>query len=215
VNIKPVRLYATPQLPTREIVDENPELLRLLPKRWQHNPAVLTAMVGAGLLLQCSGSLLAQDRVPPQGGIKLAGSVLTESEARSIVVEEAKKAGIIFSADKKKLNVPITALAAAPIKGNEASDATTRITLDGTDAKRGISFEYVSEADTKAVSTRIGGIATINSIATAVTAEGKKQLKGRVLVVPEVKAYSRKEADKDLRAQVKDFIKWLKAQGVI
>lgn len=213
MRIEPIRHYATPRLPTKDIVDENPDLLRLLPRRWQHNPAVLTALVGTGLLLQSSGSLLAEKATRTMG-IMPPPMRMSESEARRIVIDEAKKAGINFSADKKKLNVPITALAAAPIKGNEASDATVRITLDGTDAKRGISFEYVSDVDARAVSKRIGGIATINSITTALTTQSKKHLKGRVLVVPGVRTYQ-EDADKQLRAQVKDFIKWLKAQGVI
>ena len=215
MKLQPVRRYPRPQLPTRTIVDENPDLLRLLPRRWQGNAAVLTAMVSAGLLLQCKASVLAQE-CQPLAGVPMPPSIrVSESEARRIIVDEAKKSGVVFRADRKALAVPITSLAAAPIKGSEASDATTRITLDGTDAKRGISFEYVSELDTKAVSKRIGGIATVNSVTNALTEEGKKQLKGRVLVVPEAIAYSREEADKQLRAQVKDFIKWLKAQGVI
>lgn len=216
MELQSVRRYPQPQLPTHHEAEANPELLRLLPKRWQRNSAVLTAMVGAGLLLQCSASVLAKDEPARlMGDVAAPLVIMSESDARRIIVDEAKKAGINFTADKKKLNVPITALAAAPIKGNEASDATTTITLDGTDLTRAISYEYVSDIDTKAVSKRIGGFATAVSVSNALREESKKHLKGRVLLVSEVRTYDRDQADRQLRTQVQDFIKWLKAQGVI
>lgn len=214
MKLEPIRNYPQPKLPTGDAVADNPELLKLLPRRWQTNPAVLTAMIGAGLLLQSSGSLLANE-CTPLAGIMAPPVRMSESEARRIIIDEGKKAGINFAADKKKLNVPITALAAAPIKGDEASTATTTITLDGTDLKRAISYEYVSDADTKAISKRIGGFATTYSVAEALNEESKKALKGRVLVVSEIEAYDKEEAQKQLRTQVKEFIKWLKGQGVI
>jgi len=215
MKLEPIRKYSQPRIPTSQEAKADPDLLRLLPKRWQTNPAVLTAMIGAGLLVHCSRPALAQERGVLMGKIAPPRAMFSESEPRAIIIDEAKKAGIVFAEDRKMIDVPVTELAAAPIKGGETSDATTHITLDGTEAKRGISFEYVSEADARAASKRISGVATIDSVADALRDEGKKQLKGRVLIIPEVKAYSVAEVDKDIRAQVKDFIKWLKGQGVI
>lgn len=212
MNLQPLRRYPQPQLPTHDAAEANPELLKLIPRRWRTNPAVLTAMIGAGLLTQC----LAEEQCPPLAGVPAPPTIrVSESEARRIIIDEAKKAGITFAADKKKLNVPVRALAAAPIKGHEASTTRTTITLDGTDVKRAVSFEYVTAADANAVSKRIGGVATVRSVAEALKDESKKQLKGRMLVVTETYAYDHDEGEQDLRAQVKDFIKWLKAQGVI
>jgi len=35
MSIEPVKSYRAPNYPTRTILDTHPELLRLLPKRWQ------------------------------------------------------------------------------------------------------------------------------------------------------------------------------------
>jgi hypothetical protein len=212
VRIEPVRRYARPQLPTREIVDANPELLRLLPKRWQGNSAVLMAMVGTGLLLQCSGSVLAKGSVPLPGSPLPPQLILSESEARRIIVEEAKKAGIVFAADSRTLDIPLSSLCTEP---KPRTEATTRITLDGTDAKLGVSYEYVSEKDTQALSARCGCTVSEETAAAAIRATGKAPPKGRLLVVSDISGFSRKEADGKIRTQVQDFIKWLKAQGVI
>lgn len=214
MKLEPISQYTTPKLPTRKIVDAHPELLRLLPKRWQGNAAVVTALMGAGLLMQSSGSVLAEQ------GARLAGDVmitvsLSESEARRIIVEEAKRAGVTFAADRKTLDISLGSLNTTPQSTEPEAAATTHITLDGTNTKLGVSYEYISDIDEKALSARGGGVVSSESAAAAIRAESSKALKGRVLVIPGVETYSREEADRQLRAQVKDFIKWLKAQGVI
>jgi hypothetical protein len=160
VEIRPIRRYPAPHLPTREIVDQHPEILRLLPKRWQHNPAVLTAMVGVGLLLQCGGAVLAKQK-PVFMGLPAPPALTSESEARRVIVAEAKL---------------------------------------------GVSYEYVSDKDWQIISARRGGVVPLATMVEAIKAQGKASLKGRVLVVPAVRAYSQQEAEQQIRAQVKDFI---------
>jgi hypothetical protein len=47
VRLKPVKRCAPPRFPTRAILDAHPELLRLVPKRWQGNALVLGAVAAA------------------------------------------------------------------------------------------------------------------------------------------------------------------------
>lgn len=214
MRIEPVRRYPHPKLPTREVADENPELLRLLPKRWQTNPAVLAALIGAGVLMQCSRPAMAEERGVLMGKIAPPRAMLTESEARAVVVDEAKKAGIKFEADKETLLLPLASLDEGA-GTNPCWAESTPITLDGSDKKHKISYEYISEGDLKALSARRGHAVSAESVANVIKARGKEDLKENVLAITEVEGLSREEAQKKLRAQVKDFIKWLKAQGVI
>ena len=60
MEIKPLKNYAKPGYPIRPEVDERPELLRLLPKRWQANPAVVAALT-ACLAMAAAGRSAAAD----------------------------------------------------------------------------------------------------------------------------------------------------------
>lgn len=188
----------------------------MLPKRWQTNPAVLTAMVGAGLLLQCSSVLAQKDEpVALMGDVAAPMVVMSESDARRIIADEAKKAGIVFGADKKKMRIPLGSLDTLLPSEKPKPGATTTVTLDGTSSKLGVSYEYISEADEKALTARRGGALPAGNAAAVIKAEGEKTMKGRVLAIPTVRAYSQETAETQLRAQVREFIKWLKGQGVI
>lgn len=292
MKIEPIRRYATPQLPTREIVDESPELLRLLPKRWQANPAVVAALAACLAMSSCANGAAdkassgATSRVAPifkhgEGRAAFGGmttsppAMLSEDEARNIIVGEAKKAGIVFRNDGTvlptevelpllpvaKFHVRVLSADGEPVSGAneppakpERQTKTHRIVLDGNDAKRHIAFEFVTSADLlewegdprKATFSTVyehdllktaedlrEGIAKAAPAGTyavfydpvvgpfdVVNKYGYKPHLGKTVADREkeqakvdamAKAFSREE----LRAQVKDFIKWLKAQGVI
>jgi len=44
MKVTPLKTHSAPRFPTRWAADAHPGLLRLVPKRWQSNPAVLTAL---------------------------------------------------------------------------------------------------------------------------------------------------------------------------
>src|SRR5450759_3640970 len=107
MKIEPIREYMGPRLPTREIVDENPELLRLLPKRWQTNSTVVAALTACLVMTSCRNGQAASTptKVAPVfehgKGVGSFGCIavnppifLSEDEARQVIVEEAKRAGI-------------------------------------------------------------------------------------------------------------------------
>jgi hypothetical protein len=145
----------------RDIVDAHPELLRVLPKRWQRS-----AVVGAALVAACGIVAARWQATPAQaagvpsrvapifqhgGGLGGFGCVavnppvlLSEEEARAIIVDEAKKAGINFQADKRKLTVRKPVLLRASETWQTHRDT---LTLDGTDRTLNISYEYMSYHD--------------------------------------------------------------------
>jgi len=168
MKVSPVTHYTDPRYPARDILDEHPELLRVLPNRWRRS-----AIVGAALAATCgivaAGWQAARVEAAGEPATKIApifqhgngqgsfGCVaaappvfLSEDEARHVIVEEAKTAGITFAPDAQRLDLdlPITRMY------NFGDDAKTApktrrgtLVLDGVDANRHIAFEYVSTAD--------------------------------------------------------------------
>jgi hypothetical protein len=268
MQVTPVAKYAVPRFPTHQILEQHPELMRIVPRRWSSSPVVLTALAGVCLLLDSSrASGAASPKAPVSkvapmfvhgGGMGGYGCVavaaplyLTEDEARSIIADEAKRAGIVFKSPGRTLpavDVPIVKeyeqVVPRDNKGNlkpVPADSPTRkspLELDGVDSKRGISYEFVSREDFDEMSKGATPVSTwlsddiLGSAAVLRTGLAKAKPSGRVAVFYDPVAWgkefqpsaeeenkitqdSTKQAREDLRAQVKDFIKWLKAQGVI
>jgi len=263
MRIEPLHKYAEPRLPTREIVDEHPELLRLLPRRWQTNSAVVAALTACFALSSCASNAAgkpspkAASRIAPVfvhgSGIGAFGcevvnppTFLSEEEAREVIVNEAKRAGIIFEKIGKtlpKVELPVTPREFGEKQPKRQTKAQA-IMLDGIDKKRNISFEYVSQDDL----VKWQGDPNDHPTSTVISyniAGTAKDLQAGIAKVKPAGAYAvfydpvvlqkmnfgpstdidatmgramsaaMDEARNELRAQVKDFIKWLKAQGVI
>ena len=45
MKLAPLKNYRGPDYPTREILDQHPELLRVLPRRWRNSPVVLLSLI--------------------------------------------------------------------------------------------------------------------------------------------------------------------------
>jgi hypothetical protein len=152
LKIKPVEKYPDPKLPAKQILESHPELLGLVPKRWQTNPAVLTALAVLTAMVSGCGekqagtmhAAVAPVFIHGEGrgsfGCKIINppAYLTEDEAGDVVRQEAKRAGIVFRQPGDTLkNV------AAPVtdRYGETGKKTQRasLRLDGTDIRRHIS----------------------------------------------------------------------------
>ncbi len=155
---------------------------------------------------------------------------LSEEEARTVIYEEAKKAGIHFKPDHRT------------IYDNKKQSPTDhiRITLNGLDSKRGIGFVYSDKksidqkSSLRALAFEYQTNKSANEIVAILTKAKPKMTvgtfyeplgsydwdrmvkdiqHGKSMAIGETAAENaNKEA---LRAQVRDFIKWLKQQGVI
>lgn len=226
MDVKPLTAYAEPQYPTRPAADDDPELLRRMPQRWRGNAVLLAVLAGAGLV--AAGAEVAQAvekakvvaRLAPHFPLgverpRLRGDVcipdlLTETDARAIIVDEAKKAGIVFAPNVlmvEKVTIPKSAMP-YPAKGE-----TKRIdlVLDGTDAKRKIHYEVVTGEDYRAWSGSAQGPNDWTLDTAVVLHNGLEQRlpEGTTVVFHD-------DGSKEyLRRQVQDFIVWLKAEGVI
>ncbi|MHB0998916.1 MAG: hypothetical protein ACYC27_06690 [Armatimonadota bacterium] len=268
MKIIPVKKYVIPDFPTHDILDEHPELLRLVPERWQRNPIVLSALAGLCLLVLSSKELSA---APSKAAPRIApifqhgegsGSFgcmavnspvfLSEAEACRVIIDEGKRAGITFVSKVQTLrsvSVPVTDRYAMFGPSQHKSNggiktSQSSLQLDGTDRKRNISFEYVSESDfnkwekhgefassaytyellNTAKSLREGLKKAEPSGTYAVFYDPMSILPDNWYVGPDTdweKRYAKAEAQAtktsrdELRKQVKDFIVWMKAQGVI
>lgn len=290
MRITPVLNNRKPAYPTRTILDEHPELLKLVPKRWSANPIVLTALTAVCLLMsgyraRADGEV--KSRVAPifyyGGGRGSFGCIamnppvfLSEEEARQVIEFEMKSAGFKIIPDSLTIgnvNCPLTdpfeflrtdtsyPRTDSPLTEDECRRIPLK--LDGTDAKRGVSYEYVSQQDfeqwdgQKRVIKGWGrfGWCSVSELDMLGTAQQLREklvpAKARgafgVFYDPCISSYAdeynawslslpktepvdpfdqrrsqlirqarpREMAADELREQVRDFIKWLKAQGVI
>ncbi len=141
MKVTPISTYTTPDIPTISYVDEHPEILSHIPRRWIRDAMIMTALAGTVMLLSsCGGSHKDPEPEPPLAGIPAASAFSSETDVSRIIHNEAMKYDI-SPAD-----------------------------VDG--------------VQTTSVFTHINDQTSIKS----------KQL---------------------LRSQVKDFIKWLKSEGVV
>jgi len=266
MRVQPVRRYTDPRYPAASALDTHPELLRLLPRRWRSNSLVLAGLAATGglLLAGCrpswadtfKGELKVAPIFTHGDGRGAFGCVavnppvfLSEEEARGVIIEEAKTAGIVFETDVLTLpevRVPETTEngSVLPDEGEEPRTKVRELKLDGTDRERRISFEYVSQDDYEAWKADDGGpMSTVSSFDLIGTAQVLRDglavahaaEDGTVAVLydpmeryledtdqvaggvdwQQAEKDAKERAKAQLRKQVKGFIEWLKAEGVI
>lgn len=173
MKVAPVSHYAEPRFPTHAIFDAHPELLRLVPSRWRNNQAVLTVL--ASLCLAVTGCKTDHRPIVDQtasfskvapiflhgGGQGAFGCVsvtppvfLSEVEARQVIVEEGKRAGVLFTVENQilpRVNIPVTdEYSFIFAKTKKPRIRKQALELDGTDVKEHISYEYISQEDFRA-----------------------------------------------------------------
>lgn len=172
-------------------------------------------------------------------------SFLSEEEAYQVIQEEAKQYGINFAKNAfeiKKAGIPKTSFYPKPEDGSGIKDTKSgTLQLDGYDAKKKIAFEFISEEDYKAWAIEEGKRSTVDDYDFLSTAKVlNKGLSGKngentigIFYNPMV-GFSKEEmsnikeesfremrirrnqlAKDDLKKQVRDFLEWLKAQGIM
>lgn len=267
LRVAPISGYDSPRLPTHSVLDEHPELLKLVPKRWQRNPVVLGALAGVCVLMSgCgkSGAKSPPSRVAP---IFVHGSgrgsfgcravnppvLLSEAEARQVIVEEARRAGIklLPSSDKLGVRVPMTSTLDSTNCGRTRRGA---LVIDGKDGRKHVTYEFVSGKDFDnwerrglldafrlSTASRRDVLGAARSLRESIADSkppgayavfydpccGPKDVNPRFELLrrpsdmqpgawwAKWRGQAKDLAEDQLRAQVRDFIKWLKAQGVI
>jgi len=266
MEIKPLKRHDEPGFPTRDILDDHPELLRRLPNRWRRSAVVGTALVAAcGIVAARWGQTYARAADEPVSKVAPVfqhgdghGSFgcdavsppvfLAEDEARKVIADEFRlmqeetKGKVEFTADGlvlKDVAIPETTLNWG---GEKTGERKEDLKLDSWDAKGKIGFEYVSKDDYEQWLAKDGGIISTAEYYDVIDAATRLR-ESLVAVKPEgavavfydpmldyQDAYRNagekpnwETAGRDallldryaLREQVRDFVKWLKAEGVI
>lgn len=234
---KPVRRYRAPHWPNMtEFMANHAEMFATVPKRWQNKKPVML-MLACFLMIAASchkaAGSVSGSRVAPIfehglgvgsfGGRANTANMLPEDEATKIIAAEAAKAGIAFQEDRltlKAIDQPVTNM--EPYENREAIIGTRSapLLLDGTEDRRGISYEYLSVDDYAAMAAETNSCteASYDTLRAArVLRDGLAKAKphGSYGVFYDPLSYSTHDAQESLRGQVRDFIAWLKAQGVI
>jgi hypothetical protein len=174
MKLAPVKNYSQPKFPTREILNRHPELLRVLPRRWRTSPVVLGTLAGLLSLLEQSTAKASDGpdfHVAPIfehgvgsgafGGIGMSPVIfLTEAEARNVIEEEARNAGVELTGSGHTLSgveLPITDRFAfldkmdenrgkKPSKPKKTSQ-TGELELSGWSEKLHVGYKFVSRKD--------------------------------------------------------------------
>ncbi len=239
LTCRPLRRYVVPDFPTCGEIDAQPELLRALPRRWQGNAVLLTLTLTCVTLAGCRtqpretevrlsgtpapppsrvapvfGSSAAPGAMPaPYATVK--GKVampvfLSEDDALQIIADEAKTAGLTITPAGQRLTLP------NPIPVRAGTAAPITLEVDGGDGAHAVMVEFVSREDYAAWQGPASTTPTLRDAAVA--------LSGKLAAARSVGAYGifYDATDDDahagrvaLRQQVRDFLMWLRAEGVI
>jgi len=243
MRLHPVRTRQAPRYPTRDALNEHPEFLYTVPQRWRGNRLVLTALRGA-VCLSLAGQAVAGDpaaaKAPQVAPIFVHGAgrgsfgcevvnppvFLSEDEARQVIQEEARKAGLEFAPGA--LTIPSAAIPRTHLAASSRAMGTVNgpLVLDGFDRRRNVAYEFVSAADLRAWSDGqvLSTVQYYDVIGASETlSKGLAQWNRPAWVgvfydpaATRVNPIGRPQpGQEELRQQVRDFIRWLKAQGVI
>ena len=241
-TVQPVAQYRTPRFPTRSILDAHPEIMRLVPERWRRHAVVMGALasVCALYLLFRQKPTAPGVHVAPifhhGEGFYAAYFAclavtppvfLSEDDARQVIVDEGKKVGLNFTAPGVSVNdevVPVTNLRSLTVKRRN----TSHLQMDATDYSRQVSYLYVSDNkignwDGEEVIARphlsmpmIAGSWDYyrfeNAAKDAQQSLAETHIPGTYGVFYNPAST---DGEEQLRQQVRDFIAWLKAEGVI
>jgi hypothetical protein len=167
---------------------------------------------------------------------------ISEEEAFQVIQEEGNKYGIVFKKEGLELkNVKIPETKSMLTLDNGKSSAINAshkgtLLLDGYDKEKKIGYEFISTEDYgkwKAKSNMQSTVEEFDFLTTAKLLqagmiENKSEAAvgifynpmasskpGQKLDIKAIREYTTETAKEDLREQVKDFLQWLKAQGII
>ena len=280
MKCRKVRRYALPEYPTHVYLRDHPELLRWVPQRGKSNRLVLSVLGMVLPLLIARQAAAGEAGDPPAAPLRVAplfihgdgrgsfGCVavnppvfFSEDEARQVVQDEARKAGIVFDPNGltlKNVSLPVTDpfdFLDEKERGqrkdggkNQSTTKTGDLVLDGVDRTRNVAYEFVSKEDFAAWERQDQSVwCSVSSYDLKTTASklagGLTNATGKTVVAlfyepgaaaPEMEypnagateedwrthwqlrqQAGKKLGEEELRQQVRDFLEWLKAQGII
>ncbi len=229
MNVEPIKRYIPPRYPTYDYFLSHPELLNKVPMRWHGNKLVMSAVCALAMMVNTSKSQDTLHMRPPltveanrpvvsMGNMGFEIRIISEIEAQRIIRDEAAKSGIVFKSDSLSVSDVKIPLHFSTNYGNKDTVVYTKklsLILDGDEKKHKIAYEFVSQEDVNTwrdldTNRRSANIDAPRT-ATDLEKELQKQKTGQHIGV----FYDPLGNEQVLRKQVDDFIKWLKAEGVI
>ena len=234
MKLQPVKKLQQPGYPTQDYLREHPELLHLVPNRWQRNRIVLTALGSTVLLmLSCRNSdsekILNRNLLTQTPGIIMTPSSfsrMNEAEVCHIIEDEAEQAGICF--ENNTLHIKYNP--AYITTHSQGYDST----VDGYDRKHNIAYEFVNQNDASVwageqtlkfkesfadpkttIAVFYFGHLHSPDIYETMNVDGKRKIHittGDAIINLSA---SKQLFESEVRAQVRDFIQWLKSEGII
>ncbi len=274
MEVRPVSKNKRPVYPNKAQIEDNLDLLNVVPERWKHKSKI-TAALASLLIISFTGcskegseavkpnsnipittnpniNVTTNPNMPPIfqhgagrgsfGCVSVASPVfLSEEEALQVIKEEAKKEGLDFGSESTVLNnikIPITTLSPGSFGNNGNKFMKTKegdLKLDGFNPDMKIGFEFLSKSD---YLEWLGedDRATVETFYVLTAAETLRNsigenADGKIIGVfyepleeynssidEKLKAdlgITSKSSEELLRKQVRDFLKWLKAQNII
>lgn len=221
MEIVTLKQYKTPHYPIKDEIINSDILLNKLPKRWNSKILPFTS-ISAALLLTLSACQPVRT-----AGVNIAPRIsLSEEDALIIINDEAKNYGITFEYDKTEIqNVDIPYKQIYNLNTNGTIEEETfetkkgNLILDGYVQNSKIGFEYVSDtdidqwaADDSQQSLNGENKNIANNLSSSIKNADKEK---KIGVFYDPHAVDMTEAKTQLRNQVRNFINWLKAEGVI
>lgn len=203
VEIQPVTKYRQAAYPTHSAMASG-ELDSRLPRRWAANPKIVAFVAIAGATMQTgwtSVHAVTRGFMPPQ--------YVTESDAASIAKEQAKKAGLAFKLNSKKIAITITTQTGKTQKVD--------FVLDLYDEKTGVGFECLSNLDCYDVYGYDSKV-TPQQLAKTINKSLSKTDRAKIKVIAESDRSDkdvRNKEQQDLKNELRSFFDWLKQQGII
>lgn len=216
-----MKRYNIPVYPTKDIVDRDRSVLKSIPQRWKSNAPIGVILSGL-LVLPLSGCDYGRTAGVPEPIMNL----LTEDEARLVIMDEAKKAGINFELTDKEIKDVDMLFKDTYNKDGKKKDSNAPITLklDGYDEDNKIAFEFVSENDFNewTNSAKEQGKLEYCNFDGEVVSKNLKEAANRnkedIIVgtfYNSIDAGNIEDSKEMLRTQVIEFIEWLKSEGII
>lgn len=210
---RPLRRHRWPAYPTRlDVLADATLLHRHMPAQWLSRKE----LTGAAALFLSTGSLSAPIACIPTPGIVAPPSMtcLSEAEAMQLIKDELTRGDI--SLDRENVELPVVLIA------DDAGDLRP-FTIDLANQGRSIALEYLDEADYWTYGGwDENGPTAVADVATLITEQVAEQMPNlhfrTFYTASDASAFGTcppEEARQALREQVRDFVDWLKGQGVI
>jgi len=203
MEVTPLSRYPKTGYPLAKDLDQR--WLMAVPDRWQANGAVLRALSRAGVLVP----LVAACSCMVTQGEASVFSVLSESDVSTIVHQEARR-----------MNVNLTTYGKIDLKVKSKLKGANReapYLIDWVDPDTNVAIDFVSENDIADVFHKDQEkFAKLMRPAILDSVKGTKYVnRTLVLASSDTEAATQEAAENNVRNQVRDFLTWLKQQGII